>query len=97
MHVDCLDLPEDEKRNLDCCLLCQNRGWHIASPSKYSDLEELEGEEVLMAKAHRYGLWQEAVEREEIKRLDDEIEDSGSVEADRRALLELGHVTPAKM
>lgn len=97
MHVDCLELPEDEKRNLDCCILCQNRGWHIASPSNYSGLEELEGEESLMAKAHRYGLWHEAVERGEIKRLEDRIEDNGSVEADRRVLLELGLVIPAKM
>ena len=46
-----------------------------------------------MARAHRYGLWREAVESGEIKILVDRVEDDGSIEADRLILLELGATT----
>ena len=97
MHVSCLELPEDEKRIHDFCLVCQNRGWHITAPADCSDVRELEGDELLMARAHRYGLWREAVESGDIKILTDRVEDDGSIEADRHVLLEIGAVTDVNM
>lgn len=86
----CLESEEDEKRDQDHCPLCQNRGWHAIPPSGPENMEGLEGDELLMARAHRYGLWCEAVERGQARRLESLLQDDGSIGSDRRLLLAIG-------